>query len=45
MELYIQESGKMRIDMVLEFRFGLMVLSMKVFGKMEKLKERENLYM
>ena len=41
-EQSIRDSGRKIIDMVMVFRYGLMVLSMKVTGKIIKLMEEDN---
>lgn len=40
MELCIRDSGKEAIDMALEYRYGLMELSMKGIGRTTKLMAR-----
>lgn len=44
-EPFIEVNGKTNLDMGMEYRYGLMELNTKDFGKIIKLMEEENLVM
>ena len=44
MELSTRENGKAMSGMVMEYRYGQMEPSIKVFGRMEKQQAKESLY-